>query len=137
MNSNKKLILIMKKLIPVILILFFIGCDDSTNQVENNVIPDSNVSFSKHIQPVFNVKCVNCHGVGVTEGGLDLTTWSGTIADPSVVVPNEPDNSKLVWTIEYRPGFPPMPPLESPYLPLTENQRNGVKTWIAEGAENN
>jgi mono/diheme cytochrome c family protein len=123
--------------IPIILIVVLLstGCDDTTTDIDDKIIPDSNVSYSEHIQPVFNAKCVNCHGVGITEAGLDLTTWSGTVADPSIVFPGEPDNSILVWTIEYRPNVPPMPPLG--YRPLTENQIRGVKTWIAEGAQNN
>jgi len=30
-----------------------------------------------------------------------------------------------------------MPPIGSPYLPLTFKQTQGVKTWIDEGAKNN
>ncbi|RPI75944.1 MAG: hypothetical protein EHM47_01160 [Ignavibacteriales bacterium] len=127
----------MKKLIPILLLIFYTGCDDSFTDVDNNDIPDSNVSFSKHIQPVFNIKCVNCHGVGITEAGLDLTTWSGTVADPSIVFPGEPDNSRLVWSIEGNPVVQPMPPLGSSYLPLTQDQRKGVRTWVKEGAKNN
>ncbi len=127
----------MKKIFFLLPLVFYFGCKDSTTSIDDTQIPSSNVSYSKHIQPIFNIKCVNCHGVGTTEAGLDLTTWSGTIADPSVVVPTEPDNSKLVWTIEGRPGFPPMPPVGSPYKALTLNQVQGVKTWIAEGAKNN
>lgn len=127
----------MKKIIPIILILFYAGCDDSSTEIDSKEIPDSNVSYSEHIQPVFNIKCVNCHGVGTVEAGLDLTTWSGTVADPSVVVPGEPNNSKLVWSIEGNPAVQPMPPPGSAYLPLTSDQVRGVKTWIAEGAKNN
>jgi hypothetical protein len=132
------------KIFPILFLIAFIilisqSCDDTvtSSQIDNIVIPDSGVSFSMHIAPVFNAKCVNCHGVGITEAGLDLTTWSGTIANPSIVFPGEPDNSKLVWCIEGRPGFPPMPPVGSPYVPLNQNQVNGVRTWIAEGAKNN
>jgi len=127
----------MKKIIPFILILFYFGCDDSTTEIERNEIPDSNVSFSKHIQPIFNIKCVNCHGVGITEAGLDLTTWSGTVADPSIVFPGQPENSRLVWSIEGNPAVAPMPPPGSSYIPLTQKQVQGVKTWIKEGALNN
>jgi hypothetical protein len=127
----------MKKLIPLILILFYFGCDDSSTEIDRKEIPDSNVSFSQHIQPVFNIKCVNCHGVGITEAGLDLTTWSGTVADPSIVFPGQPENSRLVWSIEGNPAVMPMPPPGSAYLPLTQDQVEGVKTWIKEGANNN
>ena len=47
------------------------------------------------------------------------------------------ETSIIVWTVERRPGFPPMPPLDSPYLVLTPTQLRGLKTWIDEGAENN
>ncbi|MDO8550691.1 MAG: c-type cytochrome domain-containing protein [Ignavibacteria bacterium] len=127
----------MKKIISLCLLLFYVSCDDTSTNIDDKEIPISNVSYSQHIQPIFNVKCINCHGVGTTEAGLDLTTWSGTVADPSIVVPNEPDNSRLIWTIEGRPGFPFMPPIGSPYRALTQNQIRGVKTWIAEGALNN
>jgi mono/diheme cytochrome c family protein len=129
----------MKKIFPLILLLFYMGCDDTTTNIDKEVIPDSNVSYSQHIQPIFNAKCINCHGAGTTEAGLDLTTWAGTTANPSIVSKGEPDNSILVWTVEYpaRAGFPQMPPLDSPYLPLTPNQLRGLKTWIAEGAEYN
>ncbi len=127
----------MKKIIFVIPFLFYIGCDDSTNNIDDEVIPTSNVSYAKHIQPIFNIKCVNCHGVGVIEAGLDLTTQAGTTADPSVVFPGEPNSSKLVWSIEGNPAVQPMPPVGSPYENLTANQIQGVRTWIAEGALNN
>jgi hypothetical protein len=127
----------MKKIILFFPLLFYIGCDDTSTNIDDKEIPASNVSYSQHIQPVFNIKCVNCHGVGTTEAGLDLTTWSGTVADPRIVVDSLPDNSVLVWTVEGRPGFPFMPPIGSPYRALTQNQINGVKTWIKEGAKNN
>ncbi len=127
----------MKKIIFLIPLLLYIGCDDSTNNIDDEEIPATNVSYSKHIQPIFNIKCVNCHGVGIIEAGLDLTTHAGTTADPRIVAKNLPDNSVLVWTIEGRAGVQPMPPVNSPYLPLTENQIQGVRTWILEGALNN
>ena len=128
---------------PVILVIFlsffYFGCKDSitADQLDSVVIPDSNVSYSQYIQPVFNLKCINCHGNGQVSGGLNLTTWSGTVADPSVVFPYKPDNSSLVWAIEGKPGVSAMPPLGSAYKPLTTNQVNGVITWIKEGARNN
>jgi hypothetical protein len=126
-------------LFAIVIIIVSQNCKDSitSSNVDNIVMPDSGVSYSQHIFPVFNAKCVNCHGVGTTEAGLDLTTWSGTVANPSIVFPGEPDNSRLVWSIEGRPGFPTMPPVGSPYAPLNQNQINGVRTWIAEGALNN
>ena len=132
----------MNKVLYLILFVFsaiiYVGCDDSITvaDVDTREMPDSNVSFSKDIAPIFELKCVSCHGNGGLQGGIDLTTWAGVV-DPRIVIPGEADTSPLVWIIERRPGFPIMPPLDSPYLPLTSKQIQGVKTWIDEGAKNN
>lgn len=121
----------------VSLALNYLGCDDSitVNDVDNREMPDSNVSFSKDIAPIFELKCVSCHGNGRLDAGLDLTDWSRFV-DGRIVVPTEADNSVLVWTIEWRAGFPLMPPPNFS-VPLTAEQIRGVKTWIDEGAKNN
>ena len=132
----------MIKVLYLILLVFsaiiYVGCDDSITvaDVDNREIPDSNVSFSKDIAPIFELKCVSCHGNGSLEGGVDLTTWDGVV-DPRLLIPGEANTSLLVWIIEQRAGFPVMPPIGSPYLPLTFKQTQGVKTWIDEGAKNN
>ncbi len=121
-------------------VILFQGCDDTINQteVDNDLIPDSNVSYVDHIFPVFNAKCstaAGCHSAGDRAGGISLQSWSDVVADFLVVTPGEPNSSKLVWSIEGRAGVEPMPPLGFPRL--TNNQIDGIKTWIAEGAKNN
>ena len=131
----------MKKVLYFILLvsstIIYIGCDDSVTvaDVDNREMPDSNVSYSKDIAPIFELKCVSCHGNGRLDAGLDLTDWSRFV-DGRIVVPTAADNSVLVWTIEWRAGFPPMPPPNFS-VPLTAEQIRGVKTWIDEGAKNN
>lgn len=120
-----------------ILILIFSSCDDTTtnSEIDKKEIPSSNVSFSQHIYPVLNIKCNNagCHDDQTRAGGISLTTWSNVVADPTVVFPGEPQNSRLVWSIE---GISyPMPPVG--YPTLTKNQIEGIKKWIEEGAKNN
>ena len=132
----------MKKVLYLILLIsatiIYFGCDDTitVQDIDNREIPDSNVSFSKDIAPIFELKCVSCHRNGREEGDVNLTTWDGVV-DPRIVIPGDADTSPLVWTIEQQPGFPAMPPIGSPYLPLTFKQIQGVKTWIDEGAKNN
>ncbi len=131
----------MIKLLYLILLIssavMYSGCDDTitVQDVDNREIPDSNVSFSKDIAPIFELKCVSCHGNGRLDAGLDLTVVSRFV-DGRIVVPTEPNNSILVWTIEWLPGFPAMPP-PTFSIPLTAIQIKGVKTWIDEGAKNN
>ncbi|GBD86707.1 planctomycete cytochrome C [bacterium BMS3Abin03] len=130
----------MNRLLNIILFTFlliaFTDCDDTVVQeVDNRTIPDSNVSFSKNISPIFELKCNSCHGNGKTEAGLNLTS-PAYFVDGIIVVPGEPDNSVLVWTIEWKAGFPSMPPPDYS-VPLTSEQIRGVKTWITEGAKDN
>jgi Planctomycete cytochrome C len=121
-----------------ILILTYTGCKDqiTASDVDKVVIPDSNVSYSKYLQPVFNIKCAStgCHEDATRAGGISLTSCANTKSDLSVVVPGYPDNSRLVWAVEGIGNYP-MPPVG--YPPLTQNQIQGVKTWIKEGADCN
>lgn len=120
-----------------LLSIFFISCDDAiTNtHIDDIVIPSSNVSYAEYIQPVFNVKCATsgCHDNESFAGSYSLTTWSGAVI-PGIVEPFNVDNSRMVWRIDQL-GFPVMPPPSKGYL--TKNQREGIKTWIREGAQNN
>ena len=114
------------------------GCKDSItgSQLDSTVIPASNVSYVKYIQPIFTLKCANsgCHDDGTMAAGLSLTTWAGA-TNLQYVTKGHPDNSILVQSIEGLSGSSPMPPVGYPVL--TANQIQGVKTWIAEGAKNN
>jgi len=119
-------------------IIFISACDDTINNsdIDNKIIPSSNVSYTIYIQPVLNIKCANagCHDDQTREAGISFTSWSNTTESYQVVAPYLPQNSKLVWSIEGTSGSL-MPPLG--YPPVTKNQIDGIKTWIKEGAKNN
>ena len=130
----------MKKIILIsALFLFLIGCDDTNNvnDLDKVTIPSSNVSYSQHIQPVFNLKCNNtgCHNSVDRKAGISLQNHSDATADASVIFPGLPQNSRLVWAIQAQTGAKAMPPVG--LAPLTKNQIDGIVTWIKEGAKNN
>lgn len=114
------------------------GCKDTVTgeDIDNRTIPDKNVSFSQDIYPVVTIKCATagCHSAEDRAGGYAFTSWT-SLYSPELIDPGNPDNSRLVWVIEARAGIPPMPPVG--YPPLTPNQIRGIRTWIAEGAQNN
>jgi len=131
-----------------LILIFFLGlviilsCDDTltNSDIDNIDIPIENVSYAQYIQPIFNNRCTNtnCHDSFSMKAGLDLTNWAGATADPSIISRYSPENSLLVWTIDPEFGYAnPMPPPFGPVLPLTDNQIEGIKTWIREGAEAN
>ena len=111
------------------------SCDDSltSSDIDNLVMPDSNVSYMAHIAPVFEVKCVPCHNSQRSEAGLDLSSWVNATRDPSIIFPGSDSTSILVYSIERLPPYAPMPPNEW----LQRNHINGIRTWIREGAQNN
>ena len=98
----------MKLLASLILIISFLsivfnyGCKDTinSNDLNNIVIPSSNVSYAKYIQPVLNLYCATsgCHDESGA-GGISLTTWANTTIPP-VVFAGHPETSHLVWVIE-------------------------------------
>lgn len=125
----------------LILFLFSTACDDTItgDELDKIVIPDKDVSYREYINPVLQAKCAvsGCHDNQTKAGGLDVTTYSALMADPLIVFPGEPQNSKLVWAIEGVSGTERMPPLSAPVYPLNSNQMQGIRTWIKEGAKNN
>ena len=135
----------MKKLKQIVILIFGInflllintGCDDTltSEEVDSIVMPDSNVSYAKHIAIVFELKCNRCHNPSQREGGVDLSSHAQIISDPRIVSQGSASTSVLVWTIEYRAGIPQMPP--PIYGQLVLNHIEGIKTWINEGAKNN
>ncbi len=137
MTTKKQFVNIFPLLIS--LFVLFTSCDDAeqARDIDNRVIPSENVSYKEHLQPVFFLKCSTsgCHDDQTKAGSYSMTTWSNTV-QPGVVDPFSPETSRLMWSIEGL-GVSMMPPVYSTIRPMTNNQIEGVRTWIKEGAQNN
>ena len=134
MNNAVKYIFLI--VLPVILVLF-VSCEDtSTNtisDIDKIVFPESNISYNRIIQPLFNIGCATdgCHDVKTKASNLDLSAYVGIKQRfYDVVIVRDTSASRLIWSIEGRVGSAPMPPQR----PLTANQIRGFKKWIMEGA---
>jgi cytochrome c5 len=129
----------MLKLFALIILIFSaLACDDTltVQNVDDKIIPSSNVSFAAHIYPVFQAKCFSCHGNGVYEARLNLTNPSYFV-DGRIVLPHYPENSLIMYRVRGNvAGFSPMPP-PGTGVPLTLDQIKGLETWIKEGAKDN
>lgn len=107
------------------------------------VFPATHISYGKQVQPLFDRGCSfsGCHGPDTyDQRGYSLDSYDHATARLGIIVacyPNEscnPENSLLIRRIEGLDNLPRMPL----YLPaLTDNQINGMKQWIREGAQNN
>ncbi len=139
----------------ILLVIGTFSCTDKGTHPEDKefVLPDKNVSFIEHIQPMFEAKCgfdAGCHSPTDTEQRflyVELINRNGVIdhiltstGEKLVNLPTDPKNpeSAPLYLI-LKEGYPRvvddmMPP---PWLnrePLNENQLNGIKQWIKEGA---
>ena len=91
------------------------------------------VSFAEQIQPIFEARCTECHGERSAELGLNLSTYEGVMVGSdygTVIEAGNPDGSLIIDMIasgDMPEDGDPMPPEELELL----------RTWIAEGAENN
>lgn len=113
-----------------------IGPDGSPSNI---IFPTSNVSYPQHVQRLFNQTCalVGCHSQGESADRLKLDTYENLrfgVRGLPVVIPGSPETSELVFRIEGRTRQR-MPPNTT--NPLNQNQINGIRTWIAEGALSN
>lgn len=119
------------------LLLFtaWIGCKDTTTAPTGDIVfPDSNVSYSQHVQPTFNLKCAfsGCHDDGTRAGNLSLTSYLNATAYPGIIIARDSQHSLLAQKIDGR-----LPHQTQVDLRLTQNQINGIKKWIDEGAKDN
>jgi hypothetical protein len=94
--------------------------------------PAVELRFAKDVSPVFQAKCVGCHGALSKRGGLDLRTLASTVKGGNSgagVKPGDPEQSPVWETV--RTGQ--MPPPNKPQL--TAEEKKLILAWIANGAK--
>jgi hypothetical protein len=112
------------------------GCTDRGDAVTDPGL-DASISFAGQVSPLFAARCVPCHtggsgaaaGLQFSHGGL----LTGGLGGPAVA-PGQPDSSLLVQRLESADPNVRMP-LGDP--PLGASQIGLVRSWIAEGAQDN
>ncbi|MBI3823284.1 MAG: hypothetical protein HY289_11495 [Planctomycetes bacterium] len=92
-------------------------------------------SYSKQIRPLITKYCLECHNAKTQKGTLSLEThkamMEGADAGP-VIVPGQPDKSKLVLLTEHKQK-PTMPPAKAKYQP-TKDEVALLRAWVKDGA---
>ena len=100
---------------------------------------EAEISFSEDVAPILEENCVICQG-GADENGaikkemeLDLTSYDALMVGSefgSIVEPGNAEDSVLWMMIE-------LGDMPQEGEPLTTEELEVIKTWIAEGAQNN
>lgn len=98
------------------------------------------VDFTQDVRPILAGHCFKCHGQdeGARKSKLRLDVRDGAInpakSGEVPIVPGKPDKSELVLRISTDVEDDIMPPA-STKNPLTPQQKEILKRWVAEGAE--
>ena len=91
----------------------------------------------RDVLPVFQMRCVTCHGKRRQEGGLDLRTLAsrlkGGVSGPAVT-PGKPDESLLLERVLSREMPPPDLLMENNVRPPSSGEVELLRQWIAMGA---
>jgi predicted CxxxxCH...CXXCH cytochrome family protein len=140
-SRSKKRILFRTDLVilPFVIIsaLVFPSCKDEKPNTSSYTLPDSNVSYSRDIDPLFAQTCLGsqCHSGSAPAANLNLEppSWGNmNFHIPQQFAPKDTNCLLLKWL---NGTFVPRMP--SNQNPLTSNQIGGIKEWIKEGAKNN
>ncbi len=88
------------------------------------------------VLPIFQVRCVACHGKREQKGGLDLRTQGSRLKGGKsgpALVPGKPDESLIIRKIESGEMPPTELQLKYSVRPPTEAELKKLREWITEG----
>ena len=91
------------------------------------------IDFEKQIAPLLTDKCLKCHSGEKPKGKYSIETKESAFAD-GLIVPGDPDKGDFYWLIISEDESEMMPPPDNGG-PLSDEQKELVRQWIAEGAE--
>lgn len=118
-------------------VVLFCRCnDDMIDNSEDIIFPETDVSFEQHVQPLLNFNCSlsNCHSEYSAAGNVITSSYYYLFSsyNGALVIPGKPDNSVLIQILDGR-----LPHGYLTFWQINENQQQGMRTWIEEGARNN
>ncbi len=89
--------------------------------------------FEKRIRPLLVENCYECHSGQKTKGGLALDTRDAVLKggeSGAVLVPGDPEKSRLIDAVRYRNRDLQMPPKRA----LSDSQVRDLEAWVKLGA---
>lgn len=99
------------------------------------------IDFNRDIRPIFSDRCYVCHGPDEAQRAADLRldTFAGATAETEsgslAIVPHKPDESELLHRVATDDASLRMPPEESGKPPLSAQEVELLRRWIASGAQ--
>ena len=124
MNLFSKKILGVIGLLAVVLAIFILSTSSRK------------VDFNTDVKPIFNKKCISCHGGVRRKAGFSLLFRSDALAinesGKPAIVPGNPDESEMIRRITLNDPEERMP---YKHDPLCEKEISILRKWIKQGAQ--
>jgi mono/diheme cytochrome c family protein len=97
---------------------------------------EKQIDYSADVKPIFNKKCIACHGGVKKQSGFSLLFQDEAMARAKsgkfAIVPGDPDGSELMRRITCTDPDERMPYKKEP---LTSEEISTLRTWIKQGAK--
>ena len=120
---NSKIFLIIFFIIVVAAVYFF--------TTRNNT-----VDFNTQVKPIFNKKCITCHGGVRRKAGFSLLFRTDALAKNEsgkpAIIPGDPEHSEMIRRLTLKDPEERMP---YKHDALSKDEINILKKWIKEGAQ--
>ncbi len=101
----------------------------------STVIGAEPIHFGRDIRPLLSDRCFTCHGPDRRGQENELRLDEHAAAIQGAIVVGQPDSSELITRITSTDPDMQMPPPDSGKRPLTTEEIELLKRWIAAGAE--
>lgn len=99
------------------------------------IVSGHTVDYNTEIKPIFNKKCITCHGGVKRQSGFSLLFRSEALAinksGKAAIIPGDPSHSELIRRLTLKDPEERMP---NKHPPLTDEEIATLKTWIKQGA---
>jgi hypothetical protein len=100
------------------------------------VISGQAVDYNTEVKPIFNKKCITCHGGVKRQSGFSLLFRSDALAinksGKPAIIPGDPSHSEMIRRLNLSDPEERMP---YRHEPLTPKEISTLKQWIKEGAK--
>jgi hypothetical protein len=119
---NKKVVLVITSMVAAVIIFTF-----STDHHA--------IDFNTEVKPIFNNKCISCHGGVKRKAGFSLLfrteAMANTESGKPAIIPGKPDQSELIRRITLNDPEERMP---YKHEPLSNKEIGILRQWIKQGA---
>jgi hypothetical protein len=119
--------------VVAILVILMQGCGGISN-ADQITFPATGVSYSQQVEPFLTLACnePGCHDAADQAGGYDFSTWTDLRGYPGLIDVNKANPQYDTSCILDRTLFGEE--IHNAPLNVNENQRDGIRQWIYEGA---